>query len=373
MNDELLNEIQFTVSQFLPSHEIVTLEQYFGGHINQTFFITTADTNKCKKRYVLQNVNRHVFPKPVELMENIARITEEMERYTKTSSEKNQYLKFIKSSTNTYYYDMEKTNGDFWRMYEFIENTTGKNIAENTFEAYSAGLAFGRFQGMLAELNGPRLHETIENFHNTRLRYETLIKSASLDVMKRLESCKDLYDNLLSIRENALKLQETFEKGLIPERVVHNDAKLSNILLDDTDGHAVCVIDLDTCMPGLMGHDFGDLARSICNSSSEDEKDLSKINASMEMFEAIVKGYIEGAGKVLLDEEILTMPDAAITLTTEVAVRFLTDYLDGDKYFHISFENQNLVRATAQYHLAKSFISQYYNMKSICKKFIKQS
>lgn len=358
--------ITYVVSQFLPGAEVSGIEQWFAGHINRTYFVDCSDRGCCCVRFVLQYMNGEVFRDLDGLMQNVIRVSEQMARAARKSGGPDVercYLHFIRTVSGEYAFKSEKLG--FWRMYRYIGNAVGKLVAETNAEAYSAGFAFGKFQNMLAGMEGPRLNETIAGFHDTRGRFAALRDAASKDVCGRLDSCRGVYGHLLELEKFATKLQAASENGEIPERTVHNDAKLSNVLLDASDFHPVCVIDLDTCMPGLAGHDFGDLARSICSDSPEDEPDTSRISVRLDMFESIVTGYVSGADGALTREEILTLPDGAVAMTLEVAVRFLTDYLSGDTYFRTKFPEHNLQRAKAQLALGERMIDKMPVMKEI--------
>ncbi|MBQ2282308.1 MAG: aminoglycoside phosphotransferase family protein [Kiritimatiellae bacterium] len=348
--------IKQVVANFFPEGEVVHIEQSHGGHINQTYFVDCKITSSDVHRYVLQCLNRKVFPDLPGLMDNVLRVSEQMSNYAKEHNMNmtRSYLHFIRTVDGAPAVDDEKLG--FWRMYRYINNAVGKQVAESPLEAFKTAEAFGLFQGMLSGITGPRLVETIKAFHDTRKRYERLERAAKEDKFGRFAESKEIFDGLMAIKPYALALQEAFDNGEIPERVVHNDAKLSNILLDVTTGNAICVIDLDTCMPGLAGHDFGDMARSMSSQTAEDEEDLSKIAINFDIYNSLIRGFLKGAKGVLNDREVELLPDGGIAMTTEVAVRFLTDYLEGDVYFSIKFEGHNLRRARSQLRLAECMV-----------------
>ncbi|MGI5870005.1 MAG: phosphotransferase enzyme family protein [Kiritimatiellia bacterium] len=345
------------------------MEQFRGGHINQTFFITHGEESGQRRRYVMQRMNRTVFPRLDELMENVIRVSEHMQRRCTSNGSAlphRGYLHFIRTLDGRYSLDSEELG--FWRLYRFIENAVGKMIPSCESEAFAAGEAFGIFQELLADLPAPRLHETISRFHDTRWRYGNLVEAARKDICGRLGGCRDVYNGLMALKDHALVIQVEAEAGRIPERVVHNDAKLSNVLLDSTDGRAVCVIDLDTCMPGLALHDFGDLMRSICSSENEDTEEPEKTTVRKDMFAALHAGYLKGAANMLAPEEKALLPHAGIVLTLEVAARFLADYLEGDVYFRVKHPGHNLVRARAQLTLAHRLIEALPELQAIAAK-----
>lgn len=345
-------------SNFIEGGSILDVEQFRGGHINQTYFVIHEDAHGRRRRYVMQCMNRTVFPRLKELMENVIRVSEHMHRrcaaLTHADAHRG-YLRFIRTRDGANSLDSETLG--FWRLYPFIENAVGKMIPSAPSEAYSAGEAFGKFQNLLADMPPPRLHETIARFHDTRWRYDNLEAAASKDACGRLAGCRDVLDGLRELRDAALVVQIAAEAGRIPERVVHNDAKLSNVLLDSKDGHAVCVIDLDTCMPGLVLHDFGDLMRSICSSKDEDTEHPEEIEVREDMFAALHAGYVAGAAGMLTAEEEALLPESGAVLTLEVAVRFLADYLSGDVYFRVKHPEHNLVRARAQLVLGRKLVA----------------
>lgn len=358
--------LEAVFANFIEGGRILDVEQGKAGLINQTYFITFERNDGTVCKYVLQCLNRTVFPNLPELMENVIRVSEHMESRCRKGNDldaKRGYLHFKRT--------LRRQNGldsatlGFWRLYRYIDNAVGRFEATTEFEAYSAGEAFGRFQSLLADMPPPRLHETISRFHDTRHRYEVLEAAVQKDVVRRLESCRDVLEGLRKLKKAALKVQDAADAGRIPERVVHNDAKISNVLLDSADGHAVCVIDLDTCMPGLSLHDFGDLMRSICGNSAEDTDKPDGIAVKLDMYKALASGFLAGAGDVLTSEERALMPDAGVALTTEVAVRFLTDYLSGDVYFNIRFPEHNLVRARAQLALAERLVEALPAMQAV--------
>ena len=345
-------------SNFIEGGSIVDVEQFRGGHINQTYFVTHEDGRGRRRRYVMQSMNRIVFPRLKELMENVIRVSEHMHRRCTAQEHpdaRRGYIHFVRTRDGRNSLDSETLG--FWRLYHFIENAVGKMTPSSETEAFAAGEAFGKFQELLADMPPPRLHETISRFHDTRWRYENLEAAAAKDACGRLAGCRDVLDGLRELRDAALAVQLAAEAGRLPERVVHNDAKLSNVLLDSTDGHAVCVIDLDTCMPGLSLHDFGDLMRSICSSEDEDTENPGRIVVRKDMFAALHAGYVKGATGMLTAEERALLPESGAVLTLEVAVRFLADYLAGDVYFRVKHPEHNLVRARAQLVLARKLVA----------------
>ena len=343
-------------SAFLPDFSFRRAEQYFGGHINRTFFVDAEAPDGRPARYVLQSVNKHVFTNYEGLMVNVMRISEHLARKNEelgSADPERNHLHFLRTANGTMGVDSPE---GFWRLYRYIGRAAGRDRAETPEEAREAALAFGRFQRLLADLPAPRLVETIPRFHDTRNRFERLEAAFAADAHGRAAECRADFEAFLALRPEALRLQEANEAGLVPERTTHNDAKFANVLLDDRTGRAICVIDLDTCMPGLSLHDFGDLMRSMCSDRPEDEPDTSLVVARREMYDALADGFLAEVGSVLTEAERKLLPYGGISMTTEVGVRFLTDYLEGDHYFRIARPGHNLVRARSQLALARSML-----------------
>jgi len=340
-------------SEFNLTGKVTDIEMWTGGHINQTFLVKFR-TAIDERRYVLQRVNSRVFPRLPELMDNAIRVAEHSvyrllndPATTKKDIERGA-LRFLLTSTGLPYIPDPEKSGDVWRVYHCIEGAEAHMVATREDEAYEAARAFGNFQRLLSDLPGGRLNDTIPNFHNTPMRFTHLMDAANKDVKGRKATVKDTLDAYMKRREEAGILQREFEAGAFPERTVHNDAKLSNVLIDSATRKAVCVIDLDTTMTGYALHDFGDLVRSICNPADEAETDTAKIQVRLPYFDALVKGYLESTRGVLTEREIELLPMAGWVITLETGVRFLTDYLNGDTYFRIKYPEQNLHRALSQ-------------------------
>ena len=343
-------------SAFLPDASFRRADQYFGGHINRTFFVDAALPGGEPARYVLQSVNKHVFTNYTGLMVNVMRISEHLARKSEelgSADPERDHLHFLRTVNGTMGIDAPE---GYWRLYRYIDRAEGRNRAETPGEAREAALAFGRFQRLLADLPPPRLEETIPRFHDTRNRFERLEAAFAADSAGRAAECRADVEAFLALRGEALRLQEANEAGLVPERTTHNDAKFANVLLDVRTDRAICVIDLDTCMPGLSLHDFGDLMRSMCSDRPEDEPDTSLIVARREMYDALADGFLAEVGSVLTDTERKLLPYGGIAMTLEVGVRFLTDHLEGDHYFRIARPGHNLVRARSQLALARSML-----------------
>lgn len=361
-------KIQEALSAFQFSGNIVSRGRYGNGHINDTFLVMTND-NGVQKRYILQRINHSIFKKPEELMENISGVT----RYLRQKiSEQNgdpqrETLNLVTAENGSDYFS--DSDGNYWRCYDFIENTTCFEKVEKPEAFYESGRSFGQFQNLLAGYPAASLHETIPNFHNTPLRYEALTAAISADVCGRAdEAAAEL--TFIRERQEELALAVNMQKeGILPLRVTHNDTKLNNILFDNVTGKGICVIDLDTIMPGLSINDFGDAIRFGANTALEDETDLNKVALSLPLFETYTRGFLAGAGGRLTADEIKMLPMGAKLMTMECGIRFLTDYLQGDVYFKIHRPNHNLDRARNQLRLVKDMEDKWKQMIAIIDKY----
>ena len=343
--------------------EVLGVSILSSGHINTTFKIDTFDGEKDKS-YIVQKINTNVFKKPEELMQNILRVTDFIQ--TKTVGDKKaQGLKFLKGKNGLGFVDVD---GDFYRGYEFVNNSETYDITENQDIIYETGYAFGEFQKMLGDFPADELFETIPDFHNTPKRYVDFENAVQNNYNLRASMIPDLIADYLSLKEPASQMYNQFLNGELPTRVTHNDTKCNNVLFDVKSKKHICVIDLDTVMPGLAGFDFGDGIRFVANTATEDEKDLSKVMLDLTKFESFTKGFLDGAGNVFTEAELKTLPLGAITMTVECGSRFLADYLNGDTYFKINYPEHNLDRARCQLKLAQDMILKYEKMDEIIEK-----
>ena len=332
------------------------------GHINTTFLITCRDERGRQYRYVLQAINTNVFQKPEWVTENIKKVTDFLQART---TDRRRVMHMVPTLDGGYTYTDK--NG-CWRMYEFIENAICLDAPESPEDFYQAGLAFGQFQRDLSEFPAEELNETIPNFHNTPVRYQNFLKALEEDVCGRASQVKHEVD-FLKFRENFYNvLEEAREAGTLPLRVTHNDTKLNNVMLDKATRTALCVIDLDTVMPGYSVNDFGDAIRFGANTAAEDEPDLSRVAINLTMFEAYAKGFLEGCGGRLPLEEVMLLPEGAKMMTLEVAMRFLTDYLQGDVYFKTKYPEHNIIRCRSQLALAADMEAHWDEMKAIVRR-----
>ncbi len=340
------------------------------GHINNTYLVTTKHEFGIFK-YIVQKVNTHVFRDVDGLMANIVSVTDFIRDKIKARGEDSgrATLRFLQTEDGKYYYTTE--DGDVYRCYIYIGNVASIQIASNPHYLYLAGVGFGRFQKNLDGFNASVLTEAIPNFHNTVKRLETFKKALEEDVMGRRKEVEREIEFFLSRAHYAPVVLDYIANGDMPLRVTHNDTKLNNVLLDTYEDTPVAVIDLDTIMPGSILFDFGDCIRSGANTGAEDEQDLSKVNFSMEMFEAFTKGFVTEVASKLTKCEIDNMAFGAILMTYECGLRFLTDYLSGDVYFKTHREGHNLDRCRTQIKMIEDMEKLLPEMNAIIAKYAK--
>ena len=332
----------------------VSCAEFGSGHINLTYKVNCDDGSA----YILQRINQYVFTDPKAVMENVGAVTE----YLRTRvSDPSEILHFVSSDTGTYYYVDEA--GEYWRCYEFADGLC-LDLPESDKDFYESAIAFGRFQEMLRDFPAETLHETIPLFHNTANRYRLFRKALQEDRVGRAASVQPEIDFLLQRQEEGATICRLLDAGEIPLRVTHNDTKLNNVLLDCKTRKALCVLDLDTVMPGSSLYDYGDSIRFGAAAAPYDEKDLSKMGINLHLFRVYTAGYL-AACKSLTPKERELLPLGAKTLTLELAVRFLTDYLDGDRYFKTAYPEHNLVRARAQMKLVADMEEKWEDMQKI--------
>lgn len=362
------NQLEEVINAYQYLGDIKSCEQYGNGHINTTYLMVYVTEDGVEKKAILQKMNTDIFKDPVELMENVIGVTSYLSKKILESGgdPERETLNVIKTSKgDDYFIDSE---GGYWRLYNFIEGATCYDQVETKEDFYQSALAFGNFQSLLAGYPAETLHETIPQFHDTRKRFNDLKKSVEANLSGRAndvqdeikfamdrESDADVFGNLLAAKE-------------IPFRVTHNDTKLNNIMIDNETRKGICVIDLDTVMPGLAMNDFGDAIRFGANTAVEDEVDLSKVSLDLELFEVYARGFLEGCKGSLTDKEIELLPMGAKMMTYECGMRFLADHIDGDHYFKIHRENHNLDRARCQFALVADMEKKWDDMAQIIKK-----
>lgn len=344
--------------------KVVNAEPFGSGHINETLLLTTDKGSQ----FILQKINTHVFPNPQELMENIFRVTEFLKkRLTEAGRDpRREALSFVKTLDGNLYLPAKKCA---WRAYRFHDELIALNTCRNANDFYESGKAFGRFQALLDNYPADTLYETIPDFHNTPFRYAQLHEAIKNDAAGRLVLVKKEVEFALAREKDASIIMDLQEKEILPLRVTHNDAKLNNVLLDPETGEGVCVIDLDTIMPGQAIFDFGDSIRFGASTAAEDEKDLSKVKLDLDLFDAYTKGFLEGCNNVLTDVEKDLLPTGAWMMTLECGIRFLADYLNGDTYFKIHYPEQNLDRARTQLKLVQEMEQKQDQMQAIIAKY----
>jgi hypothetical protein len=329
---------------------------YGSGHINDTYAAVYNQAG-TRVRYIVQRINHHVFKQPENVMGNIRRVTEHLGlAYADDPRGSQHTLSLVLTHEGEAFHRDDA--GNVWRVYLFIEGARTCDVVESPAQAFQVARAFGLFQKRLTDLPGPRLHETIRDFHHTPARFAALEKAVAADAHNRARLAKPEIDFALRHRDLVGVLTGLQTRGLIPERITHNDTKLNNVMLDDATGEGICVIDLDTVMPGLALYDFGDMVRTTTSPALEDERDLSKVTMQMPMFEALAQGYVSTAGEFLTPVERDYLAFSGKLITFEIGIRFLTDFLAGDAYFKVHREGHNLDRCRTQFALVASIGTQ---------------
>ncbi len=357
-------EFKEIVAQFQVPETFISCEPYGEGHINDTYLVTCEG-----KRYILQRMNHHVFQCPDQLMSNIMKVTEHLKKkiIENGGDPFRETLTVIPAKSKESYY--VSPDGNYYRMYIFIEDAITYQTVEKPIHFYNAAQAFGKFQKLLNDFPAEELYETIPNFHHTLKRFEALKKAIAEDKAGRKAEVEAEIAFALEREKDAAVLVDLIADKKIPLRVTHNDTKFNNIMMDLTTDEGICVIDLDTVMPGSLLYDYGDSLRFGTNPASEDEKDLSKVYMDVELFEQFSKGFIEEMGETLTAAEREYMPFSAKLMTFECGIRFLTDYLEGDHYFKIHYPEQNLDRTRTQFKLVADMESKMELMKEIVAKY----
>jgi Ser/Thr protein kinase RdoA (MazF antagonist) len=347
---------QEIASHFQLDGHFVSACRFGRGHINDTYLVR-VEGNPAASCFILQRIDRNVFDDPAALMENISRVTAHLRK------KETKCLTLIPTVEGQTFY--KSPDNEYWRTYEFVADAVTYDKVLNTTQAKDTAAMFGGFQGLLADLPGPRLNETISDFHNTPVRYSQLHDAVSEDPFDRVKLCGEEIDRALAWEEAAGTLVDLYETGQIPERIIHNDTKLNNLLFDQNNGEPICVIDLDTVMPGVVLYDFGDMVRSATSPTDEDTTDRASISLRLPYYEALVEGFVGATSDFLTEPEIEHLSVSGKIITIEIGLRFLTDYLQGDKYFGAQTPTQNLDRSKAQFTLALSIEKQFDEMQDI--------
>ncbi len=353
MNNEKLFQI---AALFAFEGEIESIEPLGEGFINDTYVVTTVGSSP---NYILQRKNHNIFPDVPKMMDNIAAVTAHIKR--KVADPMRQTLTITPTRTGEFY---AQVDGNFWAACLFIPRSKSYDRADSLALAYQGGVGIGRFQSQLSDFTTP-LHETIKGFHNIRHRFEQWDASVAADAAGRVTELQTEIGWIESRREKMLTFWSLVEDGTIPTRVTHNDTKLSNILFDADTDEVLCAIDLDTVMSSTSLNDFGDAIRSYTNTGAEDDRDLSRIGMDIDIFRAYAEGYLSERKESLTQSEKQWLAFSALYITYEQVLRFLMDYIDGDKYYKTTSADHNLVRTHAQYRLLQSMESQYGKMQEI--------
>lgn len=362
-------ELREILSNFKIEGRFLLAEPYGCGHINTTYCAYFDEGSRPPMRVIVQKINTGIFKDPDGLMNNISLVTDHIRKINEGSSDAWRCTLTVIPTLDgkLFYTDSE---GNAWRVYVFVENTISLQQVENAEQFESLASTFGEFQNQLSGFDASKLVETIPNFHNTVSRFEALEKAISDNIAGRRDEVKAEIEFALARKTDAGLLLGELGAGNLPLRVTHNDTKLNNVLFDADSGKAVCVIDLDTVMPGLVHYDFGDSIRFGASTAAEDEKDLSKVEMDLSLFEAYARGFIKSCGKSLTEKEIEYLPFSAKLMTYECGIRFLADYLNGDTYFKIHYPEQNLDRTRTQFKLVADMEKKMDEMKKIIKKLI---
>jgi aminoglycoside phosphotransferase (APT) family kinase protein len=361
----MLHDLRAIAPHFQICGEFVSALPHGSGHIHDTYKVTCR-RGSAEALYIFQRVNDMVFKNPPLLMENILRVTTHLREKLRAAGGAEigrRSLEVIPTRDGAAL--LQDDAGLFWRAFVFIEGAQTYDTPRSTKHAFEAAKAFGQFQQMLTDLPAPRLHDTIPDFHHTPKRFENLERAIAADVKNRAAGCKAEIEFAMRHKAITSVLLDLHRAGQMPERITHNDTKINNVMVDDATGEGICVIDLDTVMPGLALYDFGDQVRTTTCAATEDERDLSKVEMQMPLFEALARGYLATAGSFLTKAEKEHLAFSGKLITFEIGLRFLTDYLSGDVYFKIHREGQNLDRCRTQFKLVESIARQEEAMRRV--------
>lgn len=345
--------------QFDTQKNVISITPFGSGHINDTFKVISEGRN-----YLLQRINHEVFKDVEGLTSNLIKVTNFLKSKVIGNS-KRQVLNSIKAKNGNYFYKDEE--GNYWRVFDFIENSNSYDIVENVDIAFKGGIAYGWFVKTLSEFSAKELVETIPGFHNAISRIDQFNQAVEENKAGRAKNVTDLIEALQARSEPMKLIQQMGDQGLIPKRVTHNDTKINNVLFN-TENDGFCVIDLDTVMPGFVHFDFGDAIRTFTNTGNEDEADLSKISMNINLFEGFTRGFLSETKEVLTKDEIKYLAFSAKYIVYEQTIRFFSDYLNGDEYYKTKYPEHNLVRSKAQFKLLQSMEEQFGEMEGIVHK-----
>ncbi|HEV2329446.1 MAG TPA: aminoglycoside phosphotransferase family protein [Verrucomicrobiae bacterium] len=348
----LKHDIRAIAGRFKIRGEFVDAVSHGNGHINDTY-AAVFDHGGTRTRFIVQRINHNIFKNPEALMDNVQRVTSHLGKKIAAGSDQTRRALTLFPARDGHAYHCDD-DGNHWRVYNFIESARSCDTVESPRQAFEAAKTFGQFQKLLADLPAPRLHDTIPDFHHTPKRFAALERAIEADSINRAKLAKSEMEFALQRKQMCSVLLE----ANLPERVTHNDTKLNNVMLDEATGEGVCVIDLDTVMPGLALYDFGDMVRTTTSPAREDEQDLSKVTMQFPMFEALVRGYLASAADFLTSGEKRFLAFSAKLITFEIGLRFLTDFLAGDTYFKVHHDGHNLDRCRTQFKLVESIEQQ---------------
>ena len=350
-------------SQFAMAGKPEIVEPYGSGHIHDTYLVATRDSGRTS-RYILQRINHAIFTDPPAVMANILRVTEHLASGSRNAP--GATLCLVPTQAGKSF--LQDQAGNYWRVYAFVPHSRSYDVISSPNIVRGAARAYGEFQSKLVGLPGPRLVETIPDFHNTPKRLRAFESALATDAVGRAAAVPDEIQFAKDRSREAGMVMERMAQGRVPERIVHNDTKFNNVLFHEKTEEPICVIDLDTVMPGSVLFDFGDMVRTATSPTEEDERDLSLVRMEPALFEALVNGYLEGAAGFLTQDEVELLPFSGKLITYENGLRFLTDYLAGDTYFKTHREHHNLDRCRTQFRLVESIESQFDQMASYVQK-----
>lgn len=367
------NEIKHVLSQFQFQGTYQRAEEIVSGNVNNTYHLFYRAEDGSALEYVLQQINGYAFRRPDIVMRNITLVTEHLRRRLEGEgiSPERRILQFIPTTTGAMFFVDEQ--GRSFRAYRYVDRAFAYDRVENPRHFYEAGCAFGQFQRLLTDFPVEQLEETIPDFHNTPKRFLQFVRAAEEDRAGRAAAVEEEIDFFFDRRKMMGGIVKRIQSGEIPLRVTHNDTKINNVLIDQETERAICVIDLDTVMPGSALYDFGDAIRFGASSADEDEEDLSRIYLDMEKFRMFTQGFLSQVNGFLSPEEIRLLPLGVKVITCELAMRFLTDYIDGDLYFKVRSPEHNLIRARAQMQLLRDMEARDEEMDGIIREILRQS
>lgn len=351
------------------NNRLIDKRPYGNGHINDTYLLRCETPNYLEKKYILQRMNHDIFKNPPKLMENVVHVTSYLRKMilSQGGDPERETLNVCKTLDGADWFCDSAQN--YWRVFPYIEHSICLEKVESTNDFYDSAVAFGNFQKLLTDFPVQLLHETISNFHNTASRFQDFQNAVQTADSTRAAFAQKEISFALDREKETSVLVHLLAEGKLPLRVTHNDTKLNNILFDAETHKALCIIDLDTVMPGLSLYDFGDSIRFGASTAAEDEPDLNKVELDLSLFEAFTKGYLEGCAGSLTQKEIELLPMGAKLMTYECGIRFLADYLTGDHYFKVHRKHHNLDRAKTQFKLVADMETKWSDMQAIVSKY----